>query len=82
MLKKVLCGTMAIGLAALLSLPELAVAFPQKSTRTSIQQNQLELVKVKRKKKSKKKIRRGRPVRRLAQFQQQPLHQVQQQYLA
>ncbi len=78
MLKKVLCGTMAIGLAALLSLPELAVAFPQKSTRTSIQQNQLELVKGKRKKKS----RRGRRVRRHTQFQQQPLHQVQQQYLA
>jgi hypothetical protein len=52
MLKKVLCGTMAIGLAALLSLPALAVAVPQQSGHTSIQQPQLELVKKSCKKKN------------------------------
>lgn len=74
MVKRVVCGTMAIGLAALLSLPELAIAFPPKSDHASIQQNQLELVKKRRKKKS----RRGQKMRRPMQTQQQSLFQVQQ----
>lgn len=74
MLKKVLCGTMALGLATLLSLPELAMALPQKSDHASIQQNQLELVKKRRKKR--KKSRRGRRARRHMHTQQQPLSRV------
>jgi len=78
MLKKVLCGTMAIGLAALLGLPELAVASPHKAKQTSIEQNQLELAHARRRS---KKSRRGRRIRPRAEFQQQPVHQVPQ-YLA
>jgi hypothetical protein len=53
MLKKVLCGTLAFGLAAFLSLPVRAVALPQESGPTSMQQHQLELVKKSSKKKKK-----------------------------
>jgi hypothetical protein len=53
MLKKVLGGTMAMGLAAFLSLPALAVALPQTSGHTSIQPQQLALVKKSSKKKKK-----------------------------
>ena len=74
MLKKALCGTMAIGIAALLSLPELAIALPQQSKQTSIQQNQLELVKKRRAKK--KKSRRSRRPAHHTQFQPQPVHQM------
>jgi len=67
MLKKVLCGTMALGLAAVLGLPELAVAAPQKSKQTSIQQNQLELVHKTRKKKSKKSAKKKAPKKTMQQ---------------
>jgi hypothetical protein len=54
MLKHVLGGTMVIGLAALLSLPALAVAGPQQSGHTSMQQHQLEPAAKKSSKKKKK----------------------------
>lgn len=76
MLKKVLCGTLALGFAAVLSLPGLAVAFPQKSSPTSIEQHQLELAAKKGRKAKKGKKSKRAP--RHAQFQPQPLHQVQQ----
>jgi hypothetical protein len=75
MLKKVLCGTMAVGLATILSLPELAGAWPQKSSPTSVQHNQLELA---AKKKSKKKSKNTKKAPRQTRFEPQPLHQVQQ----
>ena len=79
MLKKVLCGTMAIGLAALLSLPALAVASPQKSGHTSIQQHQLEPAK-----KSSKKKKKGQSSQKPKSTtpSHQSLYQVQQQSVA
>lgn len=79
MLKKVLCGTMAIGLAALLSLPTLAMAVPQQSGHTSMQQHQLEPVK-----KSSKKKKKGQPSQKPKPTtpSQQSLYQVQQQSVA
>ena len=74
MWKKVLCGTMAVGLAAILSLPELALASSQQSRPTIVKHSQLELVKKKRSKKGKRMRRR---MQRHTQFQQP---QVQQQY--
>jgi hypothetical protein len=77
MLQKVLGGTMAIGLAALLSLPALAVARPQQADHTSMQQHQLEPAA----KKSSKKKKKGQPSQKPKPTTpaQQSLYQGQQQ---
>ena len=73
MLKKVLYGTMAMGLAAIIGLPELSLASAQQSRPTLVKHAQVELV-AKHRKRGKRMRKR---MRRHTQFQQPQVQQQQ-----